>query len=108
MFNKKKEVIPFREFLSRPAYDTQKKKPLPIQLYSFLPPFSIKSMLPIGVDPAFTLFLIAGGTIVILALSEYMLAEFGFTEISDVMGTVFKLALPVIGYGTIFWFLSTL
>jgi hypothetical protein len=107
MFNKNKiEVIPFREFVSRPATCTQKKAPL-MPVYSFLPPFTIKSLLPIG-DPAFALFLIAGGVVVFLAFSEYMLAEFGFTEISDVFGSVSKFLLPVAGYGTILWFLSTL
>jgi hypothetical protein len=107
MFNKNKiEVIPFREFVSLPAKRTQKKAPL-MPVYSFLPPFTIKSLLPIG-DPAFALFLIAGGVVVVLAFSEYMLAEFGFTEISDVFGTVSKFLLPVAGYGTILWFLSTL
>jgi hypothetical protein len=107
MFTKNKiEVISFREFVSLPAKRNQKKAPL-MQVYSFLPPFTIKSLLPIG-DPAFALFLIAGGVVVVLAFSEYMLAEFGFTEISDVFGTVSKFLLPVAGYGTILWFLSTL
>jgi hypothetical protein len=101
------EVISFREFVSRPATYTQKKAPLPLSICSFLPPFTIKSLLPVG-DPAFALFLIAGGVIVILAFSEYMLAEFGFTEISDVFGMVSKFLIPVAGYGTILWFLSTL
>jgi hypothetical protein len=108
LLNKKKiEVISFRDFMSRPAASIQKKAPL-IPVYSFLPPFTIKSLLPVGLDPTFTIFVIAGSTVVIFALFEYMLAEFGFTEISDVLGTVFKFAFPVAGYGTILWFLSTL
>jgi hypothetical protein len=91
----------------RPATPIQKKTPL-MPVYSFLPPFTIKSLLPVGIDPTFTIFLIASSTIVVLAFAEYALAEFGFTEISDFMGTVFKFILPVVGYGTIFWFLSTL
>jgi hypothetical protein len=104
---KKIEVIPFREFVSLPAKRTQKKAPL-LPVYSFLPPFTIKSLLPIGLDPTFTIFIIAGTSVVVLALFEYTLAEFGFTEISDIMGTIFKFAFPVVGYGTILWFLSTL
>jgi hypothetical protein len=109
MFAKNKiEVIPFKDFMcGRPATPIQKKTPL-LPVYSFLPPFTIKSLLPIGLDPTFTIFILASGIIVLLAVCEYALAEFGFTEISDVLGTVFKFAFPVAGYGTILWFLSTL
>jgi hypothetical protein len=110
MFYKNKiEVILFKDFMGGRAATPiiQKKIPLP-PVYSFLPPFTIKSLLPVGLDPTFTIFVIAGSTVVIFALFEYMLAEFGFTEISDVLGTVFKFAFPVAGYGTILWFLSTL
>jgi hypothetical protein len=105
----KKEVISFRNFMGGRAATPiiQKKTPLP-PVYSFLPPFTIKSLLPIGLDPTFTIFILATGTIVLFAVCEYALAEFGFTEISDVLGTVFKFAFPVAGYGTILWFLSTL
>jgi hypothetical protein len=102
------EVIPFKDFMcGRPATPIQKKTPL-LPVYSFLPPFTIKSLLPVGIDPTFTIFVIAGASVAVLALFEYMLAEFGFTEISDIMGTTFKFAFPVVGYGTILWFLSTL
>jgi hypothetical protein len=106
--SKKIEVIPFKDFMcGRPATPIQKKTPL-LPVYSFLPPFTIKSLLPIGLDPTFTIFIFATGTIVLFAICEYALAEFGFTEISDVLGTVFKFTFPVAGYGTILWFLSTL
>lgn len=108
MFHKNKiEVIPFREFVSLPPTPIQKRTPL-LPLYSFLPPFSIKSLLPVGLDPTFTIFVMAGSAVVLVALTEYFLAEFGFTGIARVLSSVFNVMLPVVGFGTIFWFLSTL
>jgi hypothetical protein len=107
VFSNKKEVIPFKDFMSPPAASIRKKIPLQT-VYSFLPPFTIKSFLPVGIDPMFTIFLVAGGVVVLVAVSEYLLAEAGFTEISGFMTGLFKFLLPVVGYGSILWFLATL
>lgn len=109
------EVIPFREFTSPPALsfsdysEKPSKKVIPLQssIYSFLPPITIKSLLPIA-DPMFALFLIGSSLVVVIALSESLFASSGFTEVSAGVSSFLKVALPIVGYGLIFWLFSTL
>jgi len=108
MFLKNKiEVIPFEDFMSPPAASIQKKTPLQSSIYSFLPPITIKSLLPVA-DPMFALFLIGCSVVVVFALSESLFASSGFTEISVGLSSFLKIALPLVGYGLIFWLFSTI
>jgi hypothetical protein len=104
---KQKEVIPFKDFMSRPAASIQKKTPLQTNIYSFLPAITIKGMFPLG-DPAFTLFLIGSCVVVGIALSESLFASSGFTEVSSGISSFLKILLPVAGYGLIFWLFNTI
>jgi hypothetical protein len=108
MFYKNKiEVIPFEDFMSRPAASIQKKTPLQTNIYSFLPTITIKGMFPLG-DPAFALFLIGSCVVVGIALSEPVFASGGFTEVSSGISSFLKVLLPVVGYGLIFWLFTTI
>ncbi|MFJ7680350.1 hypothetical protein ACIQXQ_20185 [Peribacillus sp. NPDC097198] len=105
MFKKHKiEVIPYKDFMSRPATSIQRKTPLHSNIYSFFPSITITSFFPIG-DPAFAFFLVSGGLIAVVALSETALASSGLSSVSSVLSSLFRFVLPVVGYGLIFWFL---
>lgn len=102
----KKEVIPFREFMSRPALQP-KETPLKLNIYSFIPTITLKGLLPLS-DMGFTIFLIGGCAVVVFALSETLFAHTGYTEVSTGVSSFLKVVLPALGYGLIFWFFSTL
>lgn len=107
IFQNKIEVIPFKDFMSRPAAIIQKKTPLQTNIFSFIPAITVKGLLPFS-DMGFTLFLVASSAVVVIALSETLFAHSGFIEVSAGVSSVLKFALPVAGYGAIFWLLSTL
>lgn len=102
--NHKIGVIPFKEFMSRPATLTQKKTPLQSNIYSLFQPISITSFFPLG-DQAFAIFLFGGAVIAGIALTEIALATNGMTAVSSAITSLVKFVLPILGYGLIFWFL---
>ncbi|MGE8079237.1 hypothetical protein [Peribacillus loiseleuriae] len=105
MIGKRKiEVIPFKDFMRRPATLIQNRTPLQTNIYSFFPPITISSFIPVG-DPAFALFLIGGSLITVIALSEYLFASGGLSGLAGTIAGIMKLILPIAGYGLIFWFL---
>lgn len=107
IFSNRKEVLSLKEFMSRAATSIPKKRPLR-PVYSFLPPIAIKSLFPIGIDPTFTLFIVGCSFLVVVAISETLLAKYGYTEISNIISSTFKFTLPALGFGTIFYFITTL
>lgn len=103
--NRKKEVFTVSEFLAcQPIKPAQCKQPLNTSIYSFFPPITISAFFPV-LDPTFSLFLIGGVFIAIVALIEFILASFGKTGISSFISGVAKFIFPALGYGLIFWFL---
>jgi hypothetical protein len=107
VFAHKKEVISFKEFMSRPAQSIPKKAPL-LPVYSFLPTISIKSMFPFGADPIFTGFIIGCGILLVIIVGEKLLAKNGFAEVSTFISTTMKVTLPVIAFGSAIYFLLKL
>lgn len=105
---KKKETLSLKEFMSRPATLIQKKKSPLRPVYSFFPTISIKSMFPFGTDPIFTVFIIGCSLLLVIVVSETLLAKNGFTEIASFISTTLKYTLPVIVFGSAICFLLTL
>ncbi len=89
-----------------PAAQIPKVKPHTTNLFSIFPPITLKSFLPVQ-DP-FTLFLIGGGLILAIALSETLFASSGYSEVAGTISGIFKFVLPVFCYGLIFWFLLSI
>ncbi|MBP1944653.1 hypothetical protein [Cytobacillus luteolus] len=105
MFNKNKiEVIPFNEFMSRPAYRIPKKIPLTNSIFSFLPPITLKGLFPLH-EPAFALFVLGGGLIVATAFVEYLLAENDSGYIASIISSAASVLFPIVAYGAVFWFI---
>ncbi|MEK5390233.1 hypothetical protein NSQ59_07590 [Margalitia sp. FSL K6-0131] len=104
MLNKKIEVIPFNEFMSRPAHPIERNLPLQTSIYSFFPPITLKAFFPLH-DPTFVLFTLACGTVVVIALTEKILAINGLTGIAGNISSFLKFAFPIGSFGLIFWFL---
>src|SRR5437763_3054122 len=102
LLKNKIEVIPFKDFMSPPAASIRKKTPLQSSIYSFLPPITIKSLLPLT-DPMFALFLIGSSIVVLIAISEDLFASTGFTAVSAGISSFLNIALPLVGYGLSFW-----
>jgi hypothetical protein len=103
----KKEVISFRDFMSRPAATIQKKIPHKNYMFSFMPAFGLKDLFPFQ-DLDFTLFFIGSCAVLAIALSEKLFAHSGYTEFSEGLSSFLKVILPIVGYGSILWFFSTL
>lgn len=104
MFKTKKEVISFKDFMSRPAHPIERNTPLQTSIYSFFPPITLKAFFPLH-DPTFALFSIACGTVVVIALTEKILATNGLTGIAGSISSFLKFAFPIGSFGLIFWFL---
>jgi hypothetical protein len=104
---KKKEVIPFKVFMSSPATRTFKGIPLTSSIYSFLPPMTLMDFIPIH-DPAYGLFLLGSGLIIGIALLEKIISGSGATELSAILSTLARFAFPGVGFGVLFWFLLQL
>jgi hypothetical protein len=107
MFTKKKEVIPFKEFLSPAAAIIPKQRHLPAHVYSFFPPITLKSFFPIH-DGGFSLFLLAGGIILIIALADRFLMNTETSEIGIYISSFAKVAFPVVGFGSVLWLFTQL
>jgi hypothetical protein len=103
----KKEVLSFQDFMGPPAKSIQKEIPLTTSIFSFFPPITLKSFIPIQ-DPFFALFFFGSCLIVGIALLEKIIAGVGATDISNVLSTLFKLAFPAVSIGVLFWFLLSL
>jgi hypothetical protein len=108
MFTKnKKEVIPFKEFMSLPAKRIHQETPLNTSIYSFFPPITIKSFFPVH-DLGFSLFLIGGAVILAVALADRFLMSTDTSEIGMYLSSFVKVAFPVVGFGSILWLFSQL
>lgn len=107
MFIKKKEVIPFKDFMSPPAAIIPKRKPLPTSLYSFFPPITIKSFFPIH-DFGFSLFLTTGGIVLVLALADRFFTSTETSEVGMYLSSFAKVAFPVVGFGSVLWLFTQL
>jgi hypothetical protein len=108
VFAHKKEVISFKDFMSRPAPQIISKKTPLLPVYSFLPPISIKSIFPFGTDAIFTGFIIGCSLLLVIIVSEKLLAKNGFAEVSTFISTTMKVTLPVIAFGSAIYFLLKL
>ncbi|MFP3886597.1 hypothetical protein U8V97_14190 [Priestia filamentosa] len=105
MFNKnKKEVILFKDFMSRPAASIQKEIPLQTNIYSFSPVITLGDFFPLH-EPAFALFFISASLIAAIAFCEKILAVNGFTDISGYIARITSVLLPIVSYGALFWFI---
>ncbi len=102
MLKTKKEVISFKDFMSRPAHPIERN--IPVQIYSFFPPITVKAFFPLH-DPTFLLFTLACGTVIVIALTEKILATNGLTGIAGGISSFLKFAFPIGSFGLIFWFL---
>jgi hypothetical protein len=110
MFLQKKiESYSLTEFLSRPAANIPKKEIAPHKnyMFSFMPAFGLKDLFPFQ-DLDFTLFFIGSCAVLAIALSEKLFAHSGFTEFSEGLSSFLKVVLPIVGYGSILWFFTTL
>ena len=101
LFQQKIEVIPFKEFMSRPAYRIPKKIPLTNSIYSFLPPITVKGLFPLH-EPAFALFVLGGCLNVATAFVEYLLAENDSGYLAAIISNVASVLFPIIAYGVVF------
>lgn len=106
MFNQKREVIPFKEFLRPPAAIIPNRRPL-TPIYSFFPPITIKSFFPIH-DGGFSLFLLAGSVVVIIALADRFLMSTDCSAFGMYVSAFAKVAFPVVGFGAGLWLLTQL
>jgi hypothetical protein len=104
MFNQKKEVITFKEFMSSPATRTFHGTPLTSSIYSFLPPLTLMDFIPIQ-EPAFAMFLIGSSLIVGIAMLEKVISGSGSTEFSAILSTLARISFPAVGFGALFWLL---
>jgi hypothetical protein len=101
----KKEVISFRDFMSRPATTIQKKTPLRNNIYSFFPPITIGSFFPVH-DLEFSLFLLSGGVIVIIAIMDRFLTGTDASSAGILLSNIARVAFPVVGFGSVLWLLT--
>lgn len=109
MFKSKIEAIPFREFMAG-HHSNRKEKPRTRSIYTmslFFPALTPESFFPVH-DTGFLLFVLGGVAVVGSVFFERLSARLGSPLIAEVISGVSRVALPVIVYGSVFWFLFSL
>ncbi|MED4534853.1 hypothetical protein [Metabacillus fastidiosus] len=108
MFNKNKiEVIPFKDFMSRPAACIQKEIPLQTNIYGFLPGMSLERFFDMSpqVSGLYAVVLGVGAFAMLSHLIEVTTAKNGFNNVAYVIETVTRFILPMGTFGFMIWVL---